>query len=239
MTTGSILNEHTVIGGDRDQAGDAMRPLRQQASGEALRFRRRHLRDDILIAGCRAGHRPAWDALLNRYQPYVFQYAWSLCHNRADAEDITAQALFRIYERLHTFREQCSFAAWITRITYNIYLDTLRRSRHKDILSLDSKTSYADRSPLESDIADPAPTPEAYCLDQAAVERIDRVFQHLPAHLRPTLQMYVQGYSYERVAEALGVSLGTVKSRISRARSTLRERLVSEPIIRARRSKPC
>ena len=76
------------------------------------------------------------------------------------------------------------------------------------------------------EVADPHPTPEQSYFDQLAVENITRAVQHLPAYLRPSMQLHIQGYSYEQMASTLGVSVGTVKSRIFRARSLLRERLM-------------
>src|SRR5579871_4864847 len=115
MTACLILNGPDKIGCAKDPLGGYPQPWPQQAGGPALGPRWDRLNDARLIAGCKAGHRPAWDALLNRYQGYIYRYVFSLCHNQADAEDITAQTLFRIYERLDTFREDSSFAAWITR----------------------------------------------------------------------------------------------------------------------------
>ncbi|HZT42405.1 MAG TPA: RNA polymerase sigma factor [Chthonomonadaceae bacterium] len=217
MTTCSISNGH-------DWIEDCPRSPAQRAARSP---RWRHLSDDRLIAYCKAGNGPAWDALLDRYQQYLFRYAWSLCHNRADAEDITAQTLFRIYERLDTFREDSSFAAWITRIAHNLFLDTTLRSRHSPTLSLDDPPQFEDGSISGYELADPGPTPEAHCLDLAAVERIGCDLQHLPAYLRTTLTMHLKGYSYEQTAATQGISIGTVKSRIWRARSMLRKRLAS------------
>lgn len=185
------------------------------------------LSDDTLIAYCKAGQRPAWDALLNRYQGYIFRFTLHLCHNQADAEDITARTLLRIYQSLHTFRDESSFSAWITRIAYNLFLDSNRHARYKATLSLDTVLNTEESAISGIDLSDPRPTPEQHFLDQAAVENVQRAIQHLPGYMRGCLKMHLQGYSYEQMAEALGVSLGTVKSRISRARSMLRVRLVS------------
>ena len=210
----------------RDLPMDRAPAPRWQEGPSAFSPRWDRLSDAALIAYCRAGNRAAWEALLHRHQDYIYRFAWKLCRNREDAEDITARTLLRIYERLDTFRDESSFTAWIMRIAYNLVLDTSLRSRRRVTVSLDQDPGEQDLEISGHEFADPHPTPEQSYFDQLAVENITRAVQHLPAYLRPPMQMQIQGYSYEQMASTLGVSLGTIKSRIFRARSILRERLM-------------
>jgi RNA polymerase sigma-70 factor (ECF subfamily) len=185
------------------------------------------LPDDVLIASCRAGQSAAWEALIRRYRDNIYHYAWSLCHNPADADDITVQTLLRIYQYLPTYRNQASFTSWSFRIARNLYIDLYVRSPNTTMLSLDTGPMVDGEAIDDEEAAGPALSPEAVCLDRAGVQSITSAFDHLPPDLRRSLAMHLQGYSYERIAATLGVALGTVKSRIHRARAMLRERLES------------
>lgn len=229
MTTQSIQTGQYLAERDGGRFQGRAHTPRQHGGAATVIHRWDRLSDDSLIAYCKAGHKPAWEALLSRHRNYIARYARSLCRNRADADDVTAQTLARIYGHLHTFRNESCFAAWVTRITYNVYRDTQVRSRPLHTLSLDTghEHRYGDSTITGYDLADPRPTPEAHTLDRAAVESIVRDIAHLPGYLRQSLQLHLHGYSYEQMASAMGVAVGTVKSRLSRARSMLRERLES------------
>jgi len=183
------------------------------------------LEDTAVIASCRAGNQAAWDALIRRYRDNIYRYAWSLCHNGTDADDITAQTLLRIYQYLPTFRNKASFTSWAFRIAYHLYIDGYVRSPYTAMLSLDTGPMVDGEMIEDEEVAGPAVSPEAVCLDHATVQLIANTFDHLPADLRNSLGMHLQGYSYGQIASTLGVALGTVKSRIHRARTMLRERL--------------
>src|SRR5579871_2718358 len=177
------------------------------------------LDEEDLIASCRAGNNAAWEALLRRYRGSIYRYAWSLCHNQADADDLTSLTLLRIYQYLPTYRNQAAFVSWAFRITYNLYIDQYVRPIGHKLLSLDTGPVVEGETIEDEEAAGPAFSPEAVCLDHAAVQEIAHTFDHLPADLRASLGMHLLGYSYERIASRLGIALGTVKSRIHRARA--------------------
>ena len=140
--------------------------------------------------------------------------------------DIAGQVFLRLYQNLHTFRNEASFTSWLFRIVRNTYLDLCVRPAHKSHLSLDASPNNDSEPNAGRDIMDPAPSPETLCLESETAQMLAKAIHHLPAYQRQVLRMYhTEGKSYEEIAAATGLSIGTVKSRLNRARTMLRERL--------------
>jgi RNA polymerase sigma-70 factor (ECF subfamily) len=181
----------------------------------------------MLLDLCKAGDTAAWDTLIRRYEKSVYKFAYSLCRNHEEAGDIAGQVFLRLYQNLHTFRHEASFTSWLFRIVRNTYLDLCVRPAHRGHLSLDAgPNSDGEPSSTCRDIMDPAPSPESICMEHETAQLLAKAIHHLPAYQRQVLRMYhSEGKSYEEIAAATGLSIGTVKSRLNRARNMLRERL--------------
>jgi len=180
----------------------------------------------VLLERCKAGESAAWDTLIRKYEKSVYKFAYSLCRNHEEAGDIAGQVFLRLYQNLHTFRNEASFTSWLFRIVRNTYLDLCVRPAHRSHLSLDAGPSNDSESTAGRDIMDPSPSPEALCMENEVSQMLAKAIMHLPAYQRQVLRMYhTEGKSYEEIAEATGLSIGTVKSRLNRARNMLRERL--------------
>jgi RNA polymerase sigma-70 factor (ECF subfamily) len=182
--------------------------------------------ETVLLERCKAGDSSAWDALIRRYEKSVYKFAYSLCRNHEEAGDIAGQVFLRLYQNLHTFRNEASFTSWLFRIVRNTYLDLCVRPAHRGHLSLDASPTNDGEPTTGRDIMDPSPSPESLCLESETAQLLAKAIHHLPAYQRQVLRMYhTEGKSYEEIAEATGLSIGTVKSRLNRARTMLRERL--------------
>jgi RNA polymerase sigma-70 factor (ECF subfamily) len=182
--------------------------------------------ENVLIERCKAGDAKAWDTLIRTYEKSVYKFAYSLCRNHDEAGDIAGQVFLRLYQNLHTFRYEASFTSWLFRIVRNTYLDLCVRPAHRSHLSLDAGMNSEGEPNIARDIMDPSPQPEAICMDNEVAAMLAKAIQHLPAYQRQVLRMYhTEGKSYEEIAETTGLSIGTVKSRLNRARTMLRERL--------------
>jgi len=180
----------------------------------------------VLLDRCKAGNAAAWDTLIRRYEKSIYKFAYSLCRNHEEAGDIAGQVFLRLYQNLHTFRNEASFTSWLFRIVRNTYLDLCVRPAHRGHLSLDAGPNNDNEPATGRDIMDPAPSPETICMEHETAQLLSRAIHHLPAYQRQVLRMYhSEGKSYEEIAEATGLSIGTVKSRLNRARNMLRERL--------------
>lgn len=180
----------------------------------------------VLLERCKAGDSTAWDTLIRRYEKSVYKFAYSLCRNHEEAGDIAGQVFLRLYQNLHTFRNEASFTSWLFRIVRNTYLDLCVRPAHRGHLSLDASPNNDNEPTSGRDIMDPSPSPETTCLEHETAQLLAKAIHHLPAYQRQVLRMYhTEGKSYEEIAATTGLSIGTVKSRLNRARTMLRERL--------------
>jgi RNA polymerase sigma-70 factor (ECF subfamily) len=178
-----------------------------------------------IIQRCKQGDEKAWDALIARYEKSVYKFAYSLSRNYDDAADIAGQVFVRLYENIHTFRNDSHFTSWLFCIVRNVYVDTCIRAPHRSHLSLDDGMEFEGER-LAREIVDPSPTPEERSVEQERQELLSKAIRHLPEYQRRMMVMYhSENRSYEEIATITGLSLGTVKSRLSRARHMLRERL--------------
>lgn len=138
------------------------------------------------------------------------RYARSLARNNADAEDLVQDALVRAYERRSTFRTGANLRHWLFSILHNTHIDTLRSSR--------SRMRRDDATAIEAEQTYPAAQENAVLLRQ-----VRDAFMRLPAEQREALHLVaVEDLSYQQAAEILGIPLGTLMSRVSRARASLR-----------------
>lgn len=180
----------------------------------------------VLLERCKAGESSAWDTLIKKYEKSVYKFAYSLCRNHEEAGDIAGQVFLRLYQNLNSFRNEASFTSWLFRIVRNTYLDLCVRPAHRGHLSLDAGPNNDSEPSAGRDIVDPSPSPETICMENEVSQMLAKAISHLPAYQRQVLRMYhTDGKSYEEIAEATGLSIGTVKSRLNRARNMLRERL--------------
>ena len=182
-------------------------------------------RNALSFVRCQAGDKAAWDELIKQHEKSIYRFAYRLCKNYDDAADIAGQVFVRLYQNLHTFRHEASFTSWVFRIVRNAYLDQCVRPACRNNLSLDVEYDAAVSRIRE--FPDPTPGPEARCLENETSRLLSKAVRHLPAYQRQVLRMYhAEGKSYEQIAVATGLSIGTVKSRLNCARNMLRERLM-------------
>jgi RNA polymerase sigma-70 factor (ECF subfamily) len=172
-----------------------------------------------------AGDLDAFNGLVELHQRLVFNICLRMLGNGMAAEDATQEAFVSAWRNIASFRGQ-SFRAWLTRIAANACTDELRRRGRRHTVSLDEPAPGEDVVP---DVPDHAPGPEEAALRTAQRRLIGRALLELPSDQRLAVVMCdVQGFAYEEIAEAMGTSVGTVKSRIARGREKLRRILAAE-----------
>ncbi|WP_372698540.1 RNA polymerase sigma factor SigE [Arthrobacter sp. JSM 101049] len=160
---------------------------------------------------------PSWDEIVQNHTAKVFRLAYRLTGNRYDAEDLTQETFVRVFRSLHNFTPG-TIDGWLHRITTNLFLDQARRRNRIrfDAFAEDAETRLPGKDP------GPERTFEYNNLDLD----IQRALDELAPEFRAAVVLCdLEGLSYEEVAEALGVKLGTVRSRIHRGRSQLRVKL--------------
>src|SRR5512140_133635 len=178
-----------------------------------------------LVRAAKAGDISAFEQLVHRYDRNVFRIAQHITQNREDAEDVVQDAFLKSYENLKNFQEQSKFYTWLVRIAVNEALMRLRRRRPERMVSLDEDVKTEEDS-MPREVADWTPNPEQQYSQEELREILQRTIQGLPSSFRTVFVLRdVEGLSTEETAEALGLSIPAVKSRLLRARLQLRERL--------------
>ena len=172
------------------------------------------------IAASKAGDGQAFNRLVVLYQQAAYNLAFRMLRDAEEAADATQDAFVSAFTRIDQFRGG-SFKAWLLRIVLNRVYDALRSRQRHPIDSLDRLT-YEDETPVLQ-IVNGSPTPEQVALSRELMACIEAGLYILSPEQRATLILCdIQGLSYEEAATATGASLGTVKSRLSRARSAMR-----------------
>ncbi|GBD19972.1 ECF RNA polymerase sigma factor SigE [bacterium HR28] len=174
--------------------------------------------DSTLVAAARAGDHDAFAELVRRYQRLVYAVSYRLLRDQTLAEDVTQDAFVRAYLSLDRFRGT-SFRAWVLRIAHNAALDQLRSlARHRHV-------------PLEDVPERPEPSSSFGPVEhEGLTAALEAALAALPPDQRAVVLLAdVEGLPYDEVAEVLAIPLGTVKSRLARARTRLRVLLEADP----------
>ena len=180
--------------------------------------------EPILVAAAKAGDISAFDTLVNRYERKIFRLTQNITQNREDAEDAMQEAFLKAFEHLGDFEGNSRFYTWLVRIAVNQALMKLRR-RRSNIVSLDEEIDTGeDMMPREIEDWGPSPI-ERY--EQTEMGQIlSKVIGELDPSFRIVFQLRdIEQLSTEETAEALGLSVPAVKSRLLRARLKLRQKL--------------
>ena len=181
-----------------------------------------------LIEKCKQGDRKAFDTLIRNYEKRVYNLAYRLSGHYDEANDISVDAFIRVFQAVRLFRGDANFSTWLFRIVTNVYLDRRKRTRNKQHLSLEEYIELEENS-VARQVEDPAPTPDMRAEASERRDMLQQAINSLPDYQRAMIVLYhTEGLSYEEIAEVLALPIGTVKSRLNRARLTLREKL--EPL---------
>ncbi len=162
----------------------------------------------------------AFEKLVTEYEKSVYAIALRMTGNSEDAADMTQETFLKAYNSLQSFRGDSKFSVWLYRIASNVCLDFLRSRSRKPTLSLSVEDDEGEE--VELDIADESQSPELLLERGLTRDAVRRGLQALPPDYRQILLLReIQGLSYEEIADALRIEVGTVKSRIFRARKRL------------------
>jgi RNA polymerase sigma-70 factor (ECF subfamily) len=178
-----------------------------------------------LVQAAQGGDIAAFESLLKRYDRKVFRIAQHITQNREDAEDVVQDAFLKAYEKLDQFQGNSKFYTWLVRIAVNEALMRLRKRKADKSVSMDDDIETED-GVVAREFADWDPDPEQRYQQSELGDILGRTIQGLPASFRTVFVLRdVEGLSTEETADALGLSVPAVKSRLLRARLQLRERL--------------
>ena len=179
-----------------------------------------------LISRAAAGDEDAFSSLMEQHERLVYNLAFQYTQNREDAADVCQETFLKVWRTLSAFRGESSFSTWLFRITQNAALDLLRKRSGNAALSLTVEHEESDEEGREHDLPDAAVehNPAAAVEQKERAALVRAAISTLRADHREILVLRdMRGYSYGEIAEMLGLELGTVKSRINRARIHVKE----------------
>lgn len=186
------------------------------------------MQESELINKAKKGDIAAFEELVRLHEKKVYTIAYKYMGNYEDAGDITQETFIKAYQVINTFRGEASFATWISRIAANKALDELRKRKRFQTTSLEEEIELEAGS-VSKEIAAEDATPEEYYLQQETGEYLQHLLDEMREEYKVVIIMReVEGRTYEEIAEALACSLGTVKSRLSRARNHLKEKIMQD-----------
>jgi len=185
-----------------------------------------------LVARAKGGDREAFDGLVEFYAPHLFSVALRIVGSREEAEDCVQEAFVRAFASLRSFRGESAFSTWLYRVTVNVANDAAKRSARHPALASELAGPDPDQGPADLErVAEASGATQAGPAELALARRRREVvleaIRLLPDHQREVVILYdLQGLSYEEIARITRARIGTVKSRLNRARLALREKLL-------------
>lgn len=182
------------------------------------------MQDDLLIRRAAKGDEQAFEKLLLEHEKNVYNLCYRMAGNPDDALDLSQEAFLKAWRALSTYQFDAAFSTWLYRLTTNVCLDFLRKRNRQAHSSL--TTEDENEEPREYSVPDPAPGPEEQAVSSWQQEAVQAAMQQLPEDYRLVLQLrVVEDLPYEQIADVMGIPVGTVKSRLSRARLQLKKLL--------------
>jgi RNA polymerase sigma-70 factor (ECF subfamily) len=183
--------------------------------------------DRMLVDRFKGGDEAAFNEMVGRYWDRIYGMVHQLLRNQQDAEEVTQDAFIRAHRGLANFRGEAAFSTWLYQIATNLarnrYWYWWRRKRDKTV-SFDQPVGEDNDTPLSEVFATEMDTPGDITVTQELVDHIAFGMEKIsPKHREVLILRNVKNMAYEEIAEVLGISVGTVKSRIARARESLRE----------------
>ena len=181
--------------------------------------------DTALISSARMGDLEAFNQLVLHYQDFIYRQAYHLLGDREGAEDAVQEAFLSAYRHLHAFRDG-KFKFWLLRIVTNMCYDELRRRKRRWTIALEPVHSHDDAIESTFWLEDPQETPESRAERSDLRQQLQACLDSLPPNYREAVVLVdIQGFDYQEAAQAARIPVGTLKSRLARARMMLRHRL--------------
>ena len=200
-------------------------------TGLSVREQLRALDDSAVVAQFLGGEERAFQELVDRYQTRLLNFVYRTIGDREKAEDLVQEVFIRVYRHLHRFDRSKKFSTWIYTIASNLAKNELRnRSRNPLVLFQTIKKNWEDEDrPLQFE--DATSRPDDLYRKRHLRELVDEATAKLPEHHRQVFVLReLEGKSYEEIAEITSCNLGTVKSRLNRARTSFAE--IIEPALK-------
>lgn len=192
--------------------------------GAAIRQQLREMDDSAVVTAFLKGEERAFNELVQRYQNRLLNFVYRTVGDRERAEDLVQEVFVRVYRHLHRFDRSKKFSTWVYTIASNLAKNELRnRSRNPLVLFQTVQKNWEDDD-RAIDFEDPNSRPDDLYRKRHLREVVEKSVAQLPEHHRDVFVLReLEGKSYEEIAEITGCNLGTVKSRLNRARTSFAE----------------
>ncbi|MFM1850300.1 MAG: hypothetical protein RL446_1139 [Pseudomonadota bacterium] len=183
--------------------------------------------DQLLVDRVKSGDQQAFNLLVRKYERKVFRLISRLVRDPAEVEDVSQEAFIKAYRALPQFRGDSAFYTWLYRIAVNTAKNHLVAQGRRPIPLSDTLSEDEDGESFgREDVVSDNQTPEAELLSRQIAETVNRAIEALPQDLRTAVTLReMEGLSYEEIAEAMNCPIGTVRSRIFRAREAIAQEL--------------
>ena len=196
---------------------------RNSKSGNIVDFSEKQL-----IDRAKKGDADAFNDLMSRYSRTIFNIGLQMLRDRDDASDMTQETMLKVYRALPRFRGDSSFSTWVYRIMVNTCRDFLRSASRRREVPFSDFGEEEDDTPV-FDVADESVQPERLYIEGEDGQYLLSLIQGLkPAYRLAVTMRELGGLSYQEIADAGNVSIGTVKSRLNRARAAMREQVLRD-----------
>lgn len=180
--------------------------------------------DAETLRRCVEGDEAAYREIVEKYKRQVFSIALRMLRSAEDAEDLTQEAFVRMFRAIDRYDPNRPFGAWLMTIASRLCIDHIRRKRLQTISIFQQQPGSSEERQIE--LEDPGLQPEEITSHREEEDRAQALIDSLPPHYRIVVMLrHQEDLSYEEIAEALELPLGTVKARIHRARALLKQRL--------------
>ncbi len=184
----------------------------------------------LFVLRLRSNEDRAYDELVRSYHAPLYHVACRMLRDPGEAADVTQDIFVKVYRNIGRFKGQSSLRTWIFKIGIREILNRIRWSRRRyraSTVTLEQHAESVDGNNTPIQIADVAPTPEAALEQRECAEAIQQALWKLSSDHRSVVVLRdIRGFTYSEISEILGVSPGTVKSRLARARTELKKRLM-------------
>jgi len=182
--------------------------------------------DHELLAAIRDGDEAAFQEIVRRYRNPITNFIYRMIEDYERAVELTQETFIRVYTSASRYQANYSFSTYIYRIATNLAISELRRRKRRKFVSLFSPFVNDEGEAVEIDPPDGNPLQDQSLIEDERRKAVSRAISSLPEKYRAAIVLRdVEGLSYDRIADVLKLSEGTVKSRINRARNLLREKL--------------
>ena len=184
------------------------------------------LSDHQLIEAAKSGDEAAFGEIMNRYRSPITNYLYRFLNDYEEAVDLAQETFVRVYFAIDRYHTGFAFSTYIYRIATNLAISEIRRRKRRKLLSLTGLFQSEDDTQVEFQPADTRPIADAELVEDERSKIIGKAIAALPEKYRiPVVLRDIDGRTYEEIAEIMQLGLGTTKSRISRGRALLKEKL--------------